>query len=309
MTRLQSKKGVVESGLHGTRLGQHLGMQSAEILRVEKDERLSLAVTRLTCSRMDRELTAPLVPEPAFSVTYKLAPVEEHEFWSEGRHRHSCGFGAGTVKAVDLSEDPRSRVRGSFDALQFYFRQERLDEIADELGRTRVKALRPSLDTPDPVFGKLCEMLLAAPPGLAETNPLFVDQISNGILTYFAESYGGMCAPAKVGGGLAPWQERRAREIMQSRMAARITMAEVAGECGLTSSYFARAFRQTVGISPHRYLTEIRLKEAKAYLLTSEFSLADIAILCGFGDQSYFTRVFNATVGSSPGAWRRAMRS
>lgn len=308
MTRPNSKTGDVEAGLHGLRLGQHLKMRSAEILRVEKDERLSLAVTRLTCSRMDRELTAPLEPEPAFSVTYKLSPVEEHEFWSEGRHRHSCGFGAGTVKAVDLSGDPRSRVRGSFDALQFYFRQERLNEIADEHGRTRVSSLRPSPDAADPVLGKLCEMLLAAPPGLADTNRLFVDQISNGILTYFAESYGGMRAPAKAICGLAPWQERRAQELMQSRLAARITMAEVAGECGLTASYFARAFRRTVGVSPHRYLTEIRIKEAKAYLLTSEFALADVAILCGFGDQSYFTRVFTTTVGTSPGAWRRQVR-
>jgi AraC family transcriptional regulator len=284
-------------------------MRSAEILRAEKNERLSLAVTRLTSAHMSGELTAPLEPELAFSVTYKLLPMEEHEFWSGGRLRHCCGFAAGTVKAVDLSENPRSRVRGPFDGLQFYFRRERLDEIADEHGRTRVGSLRPSLDTPDPVLGKLCEMLLTAPAGLAETNQLFVDQISNGILTYFAESYGGMRAPAKIASGLAPWQERRAREIMHSRLAAHITMAEVASECGLTSSYFARAFRRTVGMSPHRYLTELRIKEAKAYLVTSQFSLADVAILCGFGDQSYFTRVFTATVGSSPGAWRRAMRS
>lgn len=297
------------SGLHGARLGQHLKMKSQEILRVEKGDRLSLAVTRLTSGFMDRDMTAPLVPEPAFSVTYKLAPVEEHEFWSDGRLRHARGFAAGTVKAVDLCDDPRSRVRGAFDGLQFYFSKERLDEITDERGTARIEALRPSLDDPDPLLGKLCEMLLAAPPGLAETNRFFVDQISLGFLTYFAETYGGMRAPAKTGGTLAPWQERRAREILQSRLAARITMADVASECGLTASYFARAFRRTVGMSPHRYLTEMRVKEAKSYLLGSTLALADIALLCGFGDQSYFTRVFTTVVGTSPGAWRRAMRS
>ncbi|KQT44562.1 transcriptional regulator [Aureimonas sp. Leaf454] len=305
----RSQADEATAGLHGARLGHHLKMASQEILRVEAGDRLSLAVTRLTCGSQDRDMTAPLVPEPAFSVTYKLAPVDLHEFWSDGRHRHSRGFGAGTVKAVDLCEDPRSRVHGAFDGLQFYFRKDRLDEIADERGARRIEALRPSLDEPDPILGKLCEMLLAAPPGLAETNRFFVDQISLGFLTYFAESYGGMRAPAKVGSTLAPWQERRAREILQSRLAARITMADVASECGLTPSYFARAFRQTVGMSPHRFLTDLRLQEAKCYLLGSTLSLADIALLCGFGDQSYFTRVFTSTVGSSPGAWRRRMRS
>jgi AraC family transcriptional regulator len=41
--------------------------------------------------------------------------------------------------------------------------------------------------------------------------------------------------------------------------------------------------------------------------LSSTLPLADIALICGFGDQSYFTRIFTRSVGASPGAWRRAM--
>ena len=41
-------------------------------------------------------------------------------------------------------------------------------------------------------------------------------------------------------------------------------------------------------------------------MLSTELALIDIALICGFGDQSYFTRVFSRTVGASPGAWRRA---
>jgi AraC-like DNA-binding protein len=108
-------------------------------------------------------------------------------------------------------------------------------------------------------------------------------------------------------GVLAPWQERRAKEIMHSRLAARLTIADVARECRLTPSYFAKAFRRTTGMSPHQYLMNLRVREAKGLLLSSTLPPAGIAIICGFGDQSYFTRVFSRSAGTSPGAWRRAM--
>ncbi len=94
---------------------------------------------------------------------------------------------------------------------------------------------------------------------------------------------------------------------MHSRLAVRLTIADIARECRLTPSYFAKAFRRTTGTSPHRYLTHIRVQEAKGLLLSSTLPLADIALICGFGDQSYFTRVFTRSVGASPGSWRRAM--
>ena len=304
MTTIQEN---TQSGLFGRRLGRHLEMVSQSILQVSKEDRLSLAVTRLTCTRRDRDRTASIEPEDAFSVTYKLNDVEEHEFWSEGRMRYARGFGAGTVNAIDLSEDPRSRVRGPFDTLQFYLRKNALDELAYERGASPVSALRSSPDATDPILGAMCGFLLSTPE-LAQTNQLFVDQMALSLLTYFAEGYGGMHIPPILSnGGLAPWQERRAKEIMHSRLAARLAIADIARECRLTPSYFAKAFRRTTGTSPHQYLTHIRVQEAKSLLLSSTLPLADIALIGGFGDQSYFTRVFTRSVGASPGAWRRAM--
>jgi AraC family transcriptional regulator len=295
------------SGLFGQRLGRHLGMVSRNILQVETEKRPSLIVTRLTCSRQERERTSSIEPEAAFSVTYKLTNVQEHEFWSDGRRRYMRGFSAGTVNAIDLSADPQSRVRGPFDTLQFYMPKEALDQIADERGASRISALRSSPDEKDPVLGGLCALLLNAPRELAQTNQLFVDQMASALLTYFAEKYGGMHVPRLAPGGLAAWQERRAKELMHSRLASRLTIADVARECSLTPSYFAKAFRRTVGLSPQQYLSQIRLEEAKSLLLSSTLPLADIALICGFGDQSYFTRVFTRSVGASPGAWRRSM--
>ena len=63
-----------------------------------------------------------------------------------------------------------------------------------------------------------------------------------------------------------------------------------------------------MGLPPHRYLLKQRIKTARALLLDSKQSLLDIALACGFADQSHFTRVFTAAIGVSPGALRRASK-
>ena len=111
--------------------------------------------------------------------------------------------------------------------------------------------------------------------------------------------------PPPVRGGLAPWQERRAKELMSTHLARQIPLALVAGECRLSVSHFARSFKQCTGKPPHRWLLENRVERAKQLLLDPDVSLAEVALDCGFSDQSHFTRVFSRTVGTSPGTWRR----
>jgi AraC family transcriptional regulator len=108
---------------------------------------------------------------------------------------------------------------------------------------------------------------------------------------------------------LAPWQERRAKELLSACFDGDISLTELARECNLSRSHFARAFRQTTGQPPHRWLLDRRMERAKDLLLRSTLTLADIAIACGFADQSHFTRVFSALFATSPGVWRRAQKS
>ena len=70
---------------------------------------------------------------------------------------------------------------------------------------------------------------------------------------------------------------------------------------------FSRAFRRTAGAAPHHWLMTRRVEAAKEKLRDSRLSLLDVALACGFSDQSHLTRVFAGMVGLSPGAWRRAL--
>lgn len=106
-------------------------------------------------------------------------------------------------------------------------------------------------------------------------------------------------------GGLAPWQIERAKETMMSDLETTPTLHCIAAACGLSASHFSRAFRRSVGIPPLAWLSEQRIATAKRLIDTTDTVLADIAITCGFADQSHFTRVFSRVMGVSPGVWRR----
>ena len=113
--------------------------------------------------------------------------------------------------------------------------------------------------------------------------------------------------PKYVRGGLAPWQERRAKEILCANLDGRMPLNEVARECRLSVSHFSRAFRRSTGAAPHNWLLTRRVDLAKEKLRDDRLSLLDVALACGFADQSHLTRVFTRMVGVSPGAWRRAL--
>ena len=109
-------------------------------------------------------------------------------------------------------------------------------------------------------------------------------------------------------GGLAPWQLRRATEYMTEHLAGPVLLKDVAGQTGLSPSRFGRAFKLSMGISPHRWRMNQRVLEAQEMLRDGTRSQADIALATGFAEQSHFSRVFKEVVGVPPGAWQRAHR-
>jgi AraC family transcriptional regulator len=137
---------------------------------------------------------------------------------------------------------------------------------------------------------------------------LFVDHVLLALGVHVAQTYGGMrrLSPP-IRGGLAAWHVRRAKEILSANLDGRVPLKEVARECRLSVSHFSRAFRRTMGAAPHNWLLTHRVEVAKEKLRDGRLSSLDVALACGFADQSHLTRVFTRTLGVSPGAWRRAL--
>lgn len=97
---------------------------------------------------------------------------------------------------------------------------------------------------------------------------------------------------------------RRARTLLRERLTQATTLDELAAHAGLDKFRLCRAFRSEVGLSPHAYLTELRVQRAKELLAAGTLP-RDVAPMVGFYDQSQLTRHFRRIVGTTPGRWAR----
>lgn len=106
--------------------------------------------------------------------------------------------------------------------------------------------------------------------------------------------------------GLAPWQIRKVQAYITENLGAALTIGDLAALVGLSRFHFSRAFKNTFGEAPHRFVIRRRVERAQGLMLTTSDSLADIALTCGLVDQAHLGRIFRQIVGEPPGAWRRA---
>ena len=211
---------------------------------------------------------------------------------------------------LDFSESPTVTMHSQKDTVRLYVPRLTLQEfVREQYGSRDVRLKPPQQVMHDPILHHLGACLSALLEHPEEDNSLLVDHIALSLQSHIYQTYS--AAPArspKARGGLAPWQESRAKEAMDAGLDKEITIAQLADDCGLSASQFARAFRQSTGCPPHRWLLQRRIERAQNLLLTSDKTLPEIASSCGFSDQSHLTRAFGQTVGTPPGLWRRTKR-
>jgi AraC-like DNA-binding protein len=99
-----------------------------------------------------------------------------------------------------------------------------------------------------------------------------------------------------------------ARETLHDRAAEPPTLEELAASVGMSPFALLRAFRAELGLPPHAYLNQLRVREAKR-LLDSDQPPADVAALVGFADQAHLSRHFKRVYGVPPGAYRRERKN
>lgn len=106
-------------------------------------------------------------------------------------------------------------------------------------------------------------------------------------------------------GGLAPHALRKVTAHVREKIAEKIDVEDLARIAKLSASHFARAFKQSMGITPHQYLRWRRVQLAARMLRDTKQPLAQICLAVGCCNQSHFTRLFVSMMGETPGAYRR----
>jgi AraC family transcriptional regulator len=98
---------------------------------------------------------------------------------------------------------------------------------------------------------------------------------------------------------------RRVLDYISVNLANDIMLADLAGIACLSPFHFAWTFRRAMGVSLHRYLSQMRLQIAMAEVAAGKLPLAQIALNAQFSSQASFTRAFRQATGVSPGEYRR----
>jgi AraC family transcriptional regulator len=298
------------TGAYGQRLGEALRVENAPAIVTRSLRAADIAVTEIRCDSPLPEMSGSIQQKDAFLVALQLRDFPNREYWEDGRRASVCDLRAGESCLYDLRRDPTALLDKPYHSLAFYLPRAALDAIADEADAPRIRDLsfEPGAGVNDVTIFGLGSLLLPALSHPDQANPLFVDHVLLAVGVHIAQTYGAMRPMSRlVRGGLAPWQERRAREVLLANIKRGVPLKEVARECGLSVGYFSHAFRRTLGAAPHKWLIEQRVELSKEKLRDDGLSLSDVAAECGFSDQSHLTRIFRQAVGVSPGAWRRAL--
>jgi AraC family transcriptional regulator len=296
---------------YGRRLGERLRVENAPAIVTQALRAADMAVTEIRCDNPLPGMSDPIQQEDAFIVALNLRELLNREYWEDGRRASVCDLRVGETCLYDLKREPRSLLDQPYHSLIFYLPRGALDAIADEANTPRIGDLsyKPGAGVNDVTISCLGNLLLPALSHPDQANPLFVDHVLLAVGVHVALTYGGMRPMSQTArGGLAPWQERRAKEILRANLKGGVALREVARECGLSVGYFSHAFRRTLGVAPHKWLIEQRVVLSKEKLRDDGLSLSDVAAECGFSDQSHLSRAFRQTVGVSPGTWRRALQ-
>jgi len=167
--------------------------------------------------------------------------------------------------------------------LFFYLPRAALDAIADEANAPRFRDLdyKPGASVNDATISSLGNLVRPALSHPDQASRLFVDHVMLALGVHIAQAYGGMRSVSRPArGGLAPWQARRAKEILRANLEGGVSLKEVARECGLSVGHFSHAFRRTLGVAPHNWLIEQRIVLSKEKLRDDGLSLTDVAAEC-----------------------------
>ncbi|BAM87420.1 transcriptional regulator, AraC family [Bradyrhizobium oligotrophicum S58] len=244
-----------------------------------------------------------------YAVCVHLDELASYDVWSDERHCASPPLAAGTIHISDMRHTWQADIQSSFQVANFYLPQSALDEVAEGQGSRGAGTLHcPIVETrSDSVVTNVAMALLPALMRPEQASKIFLDHAWRALTAHLLKTYGSSDARPQIArGGLSPWQERRAKEMLLADLNGNVTLPDLAQACRLSCSHFSQAFRRTVGCPPHRWLLSQRVERSKELMLNSDQPLSEIALNAGFADQSHFTRVFSRMVKTSPAAWKRA---
>jgi AraC family transcriptional regulator len=176
------------------------------------------------------------------------------------------------------------------------------DECAIDPNRFEIQ---PVFSVRDPQIEDLGQRLLAGLEFEGADSHLHADTLACELTIRLLRDYTTVPAsPVWAKAKLSPHKLRRALQFIDENLRNDLTLAAIADAVALSAGHFAHAFRETTGVTPHRYIVERRVERARHLLHNSDLPLAAIAEMIGCASQSHFSVVFHRVTGLTPRQFR-----
>jgi AraC family transcriptional regulator len=225
-------------------------------------------------------------------------------------HKFSYVKQPGSLSLVPPGMCPGMRAETEFDLVVCALDSALVSGLDSELERRPEGELRLQANFRDPAAEQLMTLLIAdANEGYA-TERLYTEHLIQALAVRMLFLGRGETKPPSNNGGtygLPRHVLRRIIERMRS-FSSDLSLQALANESGYSRVHFVRMFRAATGYSPHNYLLNLRLEQARELLKNPSLSLIDIALECGFSSHSHMSRLFHKSVGVTPSAYRRSLR-
>jgi AraC family transcriptional regulator len=144
-------------------------------------------------------------------------------------------------------------------------------------------------------------LLLAELQTNALMGQLYVESLTQVLVIHLLRHYSTFTQPITFENrSLSNTRFQQAIEYIHAHLDRELSLAEVAGVVNISPTYFANLFKRAMGISPHQYVVQQRVEQAKLLLLKTDLAIADIALQVGFSNQSHLTRQFKRLIGVTP---------
>lgn len=175
--------------------------------------------------------------------------------------------------------------------------------VADDEEARPLRDLPPIDWTEDAVMAQLAQQLLAEAAQPERGTRLAVQTIAAMIGVRLLRTVHRGSAPRSCR-TLSAARLRRVEAFVEANLDRPLDLIALASVAALSPSHFARAFRATTGLPPHRWLMARRVECAKEMILRTRLPIAEIALACGFASQSHMNDVFRRHMMPTPRRWR-----
>lgn len=245
--------------------------------------------------------------EEEHSLFISLAPRPIEYVQIQDGKTHTGLYQRGEILITPANTPLFVRWLGDEDCLQIRLSAKFIQSIAQETlnqDPDRLELL-PGFQIRNPQL-EACAMMLFAeyqPENLA--HGLYLDSLTNVLAVNLIRDHTASKPRLKIyEGGLPQRQLSQVLDYIDAYLDRNIKLADLAQLLDMSSFHFSRLFKQSIGITPHQYLSQQRVEKAKKLLEKTDRLIIDIALECGFSSHSHLSKQFRKSTGMTPKAYR-----